>query len=205
MGKVALYARVSTDDKDQNPETQLFALRRYCQERGLEVFREYVDKKRAKDYRGRKEWAQLLKDMRRRLFHCIIVYKIDRMSREARYTLNILKDFEDRSVRFISITQDVDTSTATGRTFTQMLAVMAESESGITGERVKSGIARHIAEGKPWGPKPLNIPLEVINGAIKKTGSVAAAARELKCSRAYIYKILSQNTGKNPRVKKGGK
>ena len=62
--KVALYARVSTDDKEQNPETQLFAMRNLCRDAGWEVHQEYVDRARAKDYLHRKAWQQLQKDAR---------------------------------------------------------------------------------------------------------------------------------------------
>ena len=51
---VALYARVSTTDKDQNPETQLIQLREYCQTQGWTVYREYVDQAPAQDIAHRK-------------------------------------------------------------------------------------------------------------------------------------------------------
>lgn len=189
--KAALYARVSTEDKDQNPETQLYALRKYCDENGVEVYQEYVDYARAKDYRRRKRWDQLLKDMRRRLFNTILVYKLDRMSREARYTLNIHNEMQERNIRFVSITQDIDTSNTGGRMFFYMLAIWAETESGFISDRVKSGIERYRAEGNGWGRKPLNISREKVLYALEgNAGNKTQAARQLGCSRAYINRVL---------------
>ena len=51
--KAALYARVSTADKDQNTEVQLSKLRDYCQEMGWIVYREYVDEASAADFLGK--------------------------------------------------------------------------------------------------------------------------------------------------------
>ena len=60
--KVALYARVSTSDRDQNPETQLMALRDFCRTFGWEIVAEYVDVASARDLALRSEWKRLLDD-----------------------------------------------------------------------------------------------------------------------------------------------
>ena len=65
---VALYARVSTDDKHQDPETQLNALRNFCESAGIEIYREYIDHARAKDWKRRNAWKELQKDARQRRF-----------------------------------------------------------------------------------------------------------------------------------------
>jgi DNA invertase Pin-like site-specific DNA recombinase len=59
---VALYARVSTQDKEQNPEVQLVALREYCELAEWEIHGEYVDKASAGDLVGRTAWTRLMKD-----------------------------------------------------------------------------------------------------------------------------------------------
>ena len=60
--RVALYARVSTSDRDQDPETQLMAIRDYCKAQSWQVAREYVDHASARDMAHRKAWRQLLDD-----------------------------------------------------------------------------------------------------------------------------------------------
>jgi DNA invertase Pin-like site-specific DNA recombinase len=204
--KVALYARVSTDDKEQNPETQLYALRQYCVDRDHVIFKEYVDKARARDYRGRKQWTQLLKDMRQRKFQAILVWKLDRMSRDWIYTVNIIRDFEDRGIKFVSITQDIiDTTTAAGQIGISVLGIIAESESRTTSERVRAGMARAKAEGRPVGRKPLGISSLTICEALSVCNNVAQAARQLKCSVPYIYKILKPLGLNASKIAKGEK
>jgi len=80
---IALYARVSTDDKDQDPETQLYALRHWAADNGWPEWniREYVDRAEATDYRGRKAWNQLIKDARAGRETVIAVLRLDRAFR----------------------------------------------------------------------------------------------------------------------------
>ena len=71
---VAVYARVSTSDKDQNPETQLLALRDYCEAQGWHIFREYVDEAPANDQRRRTSWRNLLDDASKKRFQGVVVF-----------------------------------------------------------------------------------------------------------------------------------
>jgi len=82
--KVALYARVSTDDKEQNPETQLYALRNFCRDASWEIHQEYVDRARAKDYKHREAWQQLQKDARQHKFKAVLVFGLTGLSGRSR-------------------------------------------------------------------------------------------------------------------------
>ena len=68
MTRVALYARVSTSDRDQDPETQLIALRDFVNANGIEVHREYVDRAPANDLVHRTAWRDLLDDAAKKRF-----------------------------------------------------------------------------------------------------------------------------------------
>jgi len=154
--KVALYARVSTDDKEQDPETQLYALRQFCQDAGHEVYQEYVDRARAKDYVHRKAWRQLQKDARQHKFKALLVFRLDRAFRSVRECLNCLEDWQERGIAFRSLKEDaIDTTTSQGRFMLEVLAAVAELESAIIGERVSAGMARAKAQGNSIGRKPL--------------------------------------------------
>lgn len=188
--KVAIYARVSTDDKGQNPETQLLQLREFCQRAGWEVYREYVDQARARDYRHRMAWADLLRGAHQRRFQCVLVYKLDRAFRSVRDCCNQVEDWESKGIKFACSSQDIDTSSPMGRYFLHNLAAFAELESSLIGDRVTSGIRRVRAEGKPWGRKPLQLSSQSICETVAEEGSVGLAADRLSCSVAYIYKVL---------------
>lgn len=137
--KAAIYARVSTDDKDQNPETQLRILREFCARAGWEVTGEYVDQARAKDYPRRIRWQQLNKDARQHLFKVVVVYKLDRAFRHVKECLNCLEDWTERGIAFKCVTQDaVDTTTSMGRFVLQILAAAAELESSLIWQASKS-------------------------------------------------------------------
>lgn len=190
--KVALYARVSTDDKNQNPETQLYALREFCQRANWEIAGEYVDYARAKDYNRRVNWQQMLKAARQRNFGAVLVFRLDRAFRSVRECSNTVQDWLDRGIGFKSIREDViDTTTSQGRFILHIMAAVAELESSIIGERVSAGMTRAKAEGKPIGRKALNIPSQTIYETLARhQENRSAAAKELKCSRAYINKII---------------
>lgn len=199
----ALYARVSTDDKGQNPETQLLPMREFCQRAGWDVYREYVDQARARDYVHRVAWRELEKDAHQRRFKIVLVYKLDRAWRSVQECCNTLADWQSRGIEFVAVTQDIDTSTAMGRYFLHTLAAVAELESALISDRVTAGIRRRRAEGKRWGRPALDIPSQLMCERLADLGRVSSVARELNCSVPYIYKVLTPR-GINPaQVAKG--
>lgn len=192
--KVALYARVSTGDKEQTPETQLYALRKYCERVEWEIVEEYVDIAQAKDYRKRKAWQKLQKDARQYKFRVVVVFKLDRAFRSVRECENCLSDWQDRNIAFKCITQDViDTTTAMGKFVLQVMAAAAELESSLISDRVKAGMERARNEGKHLGRPSKGITLDNIVNALKEGGNISAAARSLKISRASIHRICRIN------------
>jgi len=197
--KVALYARVSTDDKEQNPETQLYALRNFCRDAGWEIHQEYVDRARAKDYKHREAWQQLQKDARQHKFKSVLVFRLDRAFRSVRECSNLVADWKERGITFKSIKEDIiDTGTSQGWFMLHLMAAMAELESAVIGERVAAGMARARAEGKPIGRKLLGVSVITIYDALHNYKNIAKAASELKCSRAYLYQELAKY-GTNPK------
>jgi DNA invertase Pin-like site-specific DNA recombinase len=190
--KVAIYARVSTDDKGQDPETQLYALRGFCERAGWEIFKIYVDQARAKDFNHRTAWRELLEDVKQRQFKAVLVYKLDRAFRSVRECCNYVHDWDERGIKFIASTQDIDTTTAMGRYFLHNLAAVAELESALTSDRVTAGIARTRAQGKPWGRKPKPFDWGKVFEALKHD-TVTDVARDTGYSRARIYRAIKEN------------
>ncbi len=112
--KVAIYARVSTSDRDQNPETQLMPLRDFCLAQGWEVFKEYVDQAPANDLAHRIAWRELLDDAAKRKFTVVVVFKLDRAFRSVKHMHDTLAVWEVVGVSFKSVREQFDTSTAAG-------------------------------------------------------------------------------------------
>src|SRR5579859_8191727 len=120
--RVALYARVSTRDKDQDPELQLDAMRAYVATRGWMAV-EYVDLAAAGDLAHRSAWARLRSDVAQRKVDLVLVWKLDRAFRSTLHALATLRDFEHAGVGFRSLTQpELDTTSATGRLVFTILA-----------------------------------------------------------------------------------
>lgn len=161
MNRVALYARVSHAGGDQNPETQLAALRAYAAAREWEIAGEYVDLAPAigaRDARGGfvglPEWRRLWADCRARKVDVIAVWKLDRAFRSSRQALNGLAAMRERGIEFVCTTQPIDTTTPQGRFVYAILAAAAEMERELISERTRAGHDRARAEGIRIGRPP---------------------------------------------------
>lgn len=149
--RAALYARVSTRDKEQNPETQLVALREHARAQGWEVTREYVDQASALDMRGRVAWRELLKDAQLRKFDSVVVLRLDRAFRSVSDLHHTLESWQPLGVEFVSLREGFDTKTAAGRLIMNFLAAFAEFELSLIRERIADGLAKAKGQGKHLG------------------------------------------------------
>ena len=149
--KIAIYARVSTSDKEQNVETQLMPLREFCAAQGWQIVAEYVDHAPANDHAHRVRWRDLLDDATRKKFTVVLVFKLDRAFRSVKHMHDTLAAWEVVGVSFKSVREQFDTSTALGRLLLNLLASLAEFELELIRERVKAGMDRARRQGKRIG------------------------------------------------------
>lgn len=149
--RAALYARVSTADREQDPETQLLELRGLCHGLGWTIAGVYVDHASALDYRGRVEWRQLLEAARRRHFDVVVVWKLDRFARSTTDALMWLEQLRGAGVGLKVATQDIDTTSAHGRLVFEILAAVSEFERELARDRIRAGMERARAAGKSLG------------------------------------------------------
>ncbi len=149
MSNVAIYARVS--DSSQIIETQLIPLREYCQRVGYKEVKEYVDHGFSGKDNNRPAFERLMVDIRQGKVDCIICYKLDRIGRSLRHLLNLFDEFRNRKVSFISLSQNIDTSTAEGRMFLNMLMVLSQYERELVVARTLDGLQRARKQGKRLG------------------------------------------------------
>ena len=149
--KVALSARVSTSDKEQDPETQLMPMREFCAAQALEIYDEYIDHALANDLAHRNRWRDLLDDAARKKFSVVLVFKLDRAFRSVKHMHDTLAAWELVGVSFRSLREQFDTTTALGRLLMNLLAALAEFELEMIRERVKAGMDRARLQGKHIG------------------------------------------------------
>ena len=126
-------------------------LNEYCQRRGWTVEGEYIDVgvSGAKD--SRPELNRLMADAKRRRFDSVLVWKLDRFGRSLRHLVNAIAELESIGVAFVSLTDNLDLSTPSGRLMFQVIAAMGEFERELIRERVRSGMRNARDKGARIG------------------------------------------------------
>jgi len=149
MKKTAGYIRVSTEEqaKKYGLNVQREKIKAYCELYGYENLKWYEDDTTGKNI-NRPGLQKLLKDVEDGKIERVIVFKADRLSRKLRDLLAIIEDvFEPQNCAFISISEQFDTSTPTGKAFLQMLGTFAELERNTIVYRTTSGRVQKAKEG----------------------------------------------------------
>jgi DNA invertase Pin-like site-specific DNA recombinase len=148
--RAALYARVSTLN-GQHPEMQLSELREYGARRGWQIVGEYVDEGVSGAKESRPQLNRLMSDAHRRKFDLIAVWKVDRFGRSLKHLVNALADLDSLGVAFVSLRDNLDLSTPSGRLMFQVIGAMSEFERSLIQERVRAGLRNAVARGVRLG------------------------------------------------------
>jgi DNA invertase Pin-like site-specific DNA recombinase len=190
MNKCALYARVSTKNNGQNPETQLLPLREYAKARGLTIVEEFVDNgvSGAKDRRPALD--ALMTAAGKGAFDVVLVWKFDRFARSTRHLVLSLEFFHSVGIHFISQTEAIDTSTPMGQMIFTVLGAVAELERSLIKERVHSGLARARKEGKTLGRPRVIVDHDKVLGLRADGQTVRAIASRLGITKSTVQNIV---------------
>jgi DNA invertase Pin-like site-specific DNA recombinase len=172
MMNVVLYARVSKDRcrkcgklegeqhagedhpfHGQDPEAQLQPLREFCKTRGWLIVHEYIDEgwSGAKESRPHLDELMAAVNAKAQNFKAVVVWKFDRFFRSTQHMLKVLETFQQKKLEFISLTEQIDTSTPVGKLVFTLLAAIAEFERSLIAERIRNGMKKQGA--KRPGPK----------------------------------------------------
>jgi DNA invertase Pin-like site-specific DNA recombinase len=190
--KTAVYARVSTSDKGQDPEMQLRELREYCERRGWTITSEYVDVGVSGSKDSRPELNKLMADAKQRRFDAILCWKLDRFGRSLKHLVSALGEFEALGVAFVSLRDSFDLTTPAGRLMFNMVASFAEFERDLIRERVRAGIANRRAKGFRVGRKPVSIDSAKLQALRSEGCTIREIADALGVSRGLVHKTLSE-------------
>jgi DNA invertase Pin-like site-specific DNA recombinase len=193
MKRAAIYARVSTRNGHQDPETQLLALRQVAQRAGWQIAGEYVDHgiSGAKGRDKRPEFDRLLKDATRRQFDIVMAWSVDRLGRSLQDLVAFLGDLHAQGVDLYLHIQGIDTTTPGGKALFQMMGVFAEFERAIIQERVCAGLAKARAQGKRLGrPKVSSVVERSIQAARAAGKGQLAIARDLRVGVGTVRRVL---------------
>jgi DNA invertase Pin-like site-specific DNA recombinase len=175
------YARVSTTDQDT--AIQIAALRAA----GCTVIRE--EKASGTTTEGRPELATVLAFLQ--AGDVLVVTRIDRLARSIGDLQVIVRDLRAKGAALACTEQPVDTATAAGKAFLDMLGVFAEFETNLRKERQLEGIAKAKAEGRYQG-RPQTLPVDEVRRLKAEGMGATAIATKLGMGRASVYRLLAE-------------
>ena len=190
--RAALYARVSTHDKGQDPEAQLAEMREYCRRMGWEIYREYVDYESGSKVE-REEFQEMLNDARLKKFDILLVWKLDRLARSMKQLIETLDNLRAWNIEFKVITQDIDTTTPHGKLLFHIIAAFAEFERELIRERVRAGIAKAKKKGVKVGRPPRELDRKILERILndrEKGLSYGQLSKKYRIPKTTIYSIL---------------
>ena len=187
--RAALYARVSTTGHGQDPEMQLRELREYCQRRGWDMAGEFIDVGISGAKEKRVALDRLIAGAHRRRFDAVVVWKFDRFARSVSHLLRALETFQSLGIEFVSLSEQMDTSTPTGKMVFTVLGAVAELERSLIAERVRAGLRNARAKGKRLGRPRKSLDSGRIAALRAQGAGWRAIAKELKVGVGTLYRF----------------
>jgi DNA invertase Pin-like site-specific DNA recombinase len=150
----------------------------FCDRRGWELAGSYIDNGISGSKESRPELDRLMADAHRRRFDTVIVWKFDRFARSVSHLLRALETFKALGIDFVSLSEQVDTSTPTGKMVFTVLGAVAELERSLIAERVRAGIRNARAKGKRLGRPRVGVDPAMIAALRSQGHSWGAIHRE---------------------------
>jgi len=165
---------------------QLRELRDYSERRGWTIAGEYVDAGISGSKDSRPELNRLMADAHKRRFDVVCVWKFDRFARSVSHLLRALETFKALGIEFVSFSEQMDTSTPTGKMVFTVLGAVADLERSLIAERVRAGLRNARAKGKRLGRPTAKVSDVEIRKLLARGVSMQAVADRLGCSAATI-------------------
>ena len=181
--RTAIYIRVSTQEQaieGYSIQAQTERLQAYCKAKGWGVFHTYTDAGFSGSNMERLALSQLLEDVEAGRVDCVLVYKLDRLSRSQKDTLHMIEDiFLANGCDFVSTSENFDTSTPLGRAMIGILSVFAQLEREQIRERMAMGRTERAKSGLWQGGGWIPIGYDYVDGKLVRNPIRAAAVRDI--------------------------
>ena len=189
--RAALYARVSTHH-GQDVGLQLDELRQVAGQRGWLVQAEFVDEGISGSKDSRPELDRMMAAARAGKLDLVAVWKFDRFARSTSHLVTALEEFRVLGVAFVSLREQVDTSTPMGKAMFTIIAAISELERDLIRERVIAGVRRAQAMGKHCGRPKREIDLRATKALLAQDLSVRQVANMLGLPRSTLQRRLRE-------------
>ncbi len=190
--RVGLYARVSTNHQDV--QMQLSELRAVAAQRGWDIVQEYADEGISGSSTARPGLDAMINDVRSGKLSMVVVWKMDRLGRSLSHLLQLLDEFNQLGVGFVSL-RDAGFDTVDSpsrRLLLGLIAVFCEYERSIILERVKAGVQRAKDQGKHCGRPVLKTDTRPILALKEKGHSIREISEMLNLSRGTVWRRLKE-------------
>jgi DNA invertase Pin-like site-specific DNA recombinase len=188
--RAAVYARVST--AEQRLDAQRDELARYVAARGWTIACEFDDRGVSGSRDRRPGLDGLLAAVRRREVDVVVVAGFDRFARSVRHLVDALAEFGALGVQFVSVREQIDTTTPGGRMAFHVFAAVAEFERELIRERVRAGMAAARRRGKRVGRPRRVFDLDAARAVLGAGGSRRAAARAAGVGARTLARALAE-------------
>ena len=190
--RVALYARVSTDE--QTAKNQIRELRAVAERHGWTIAEEYVDHalSGSKGRDQRPAFDKMLKAAVRKAFDVLAAWSVDRLGRSLQHLVSFLDEIHSKRIDLYLHQQGIDTTTPAGKALFQMCGVFAEFERSMIQERVKAGLARARAQGKILGRPRVPAKVEAQVRSLRAKGrGIHTIAKEAGVGVGTVQRIIN--------------
>jgi DNA invertase Pin-like site-specific DNA recombinase len=199
--RAAIYGRVSTTNHGQDVTLQTRELGQFVKARGWNAVDEYVDEGISGTKDRRPALDRLMSDAHKRKFDVVVCWRFDRFARSVSHLLRALETFNALGIAFVSLTENVDTTTPTGKMIFTVLGAVAELERSLIVERVRAGLRNARAKGKTLGRPRIAVDTARIDRLRASGLSWPKIAAEMSMSVGTVYQAarsLSKIPSKSP-------
>ncbi len=155
--RIVGYVRVSTEDQAREGVSlaaQEERIRAFAFATGRELDEIVIDAGESAKTLNRPGLARILNDLRAGVIEAVIVLKLDRLTRSVRDLADLLDAFQKHDAALVSVSESLDTSTASGRLMLNLLASVSQWEREAIGERTADALAHKRSQGRVYGPVP---------------------------------------------------
>lgn len=200
MKKVALYARVSTNLQEKGLEAQELALIDFCKKNNITNYNIYSDKNISGTKSSRPQLNKLMNEVESNSISKVIVYSFSRFARSTKHLLDAAEIFKGNNIEFVSLSENIDTSTPIGNAFFTIISAIAQLERELISERVKNGLKNAKAKGKRIG-RPKKVPTDSVLEFHRQGYTTRQISKIVKFSHTCVAKEIRNNSCKQTPTK----
>lgn len=185
LNKICLYARVSTADQSSGLESQVRALKEYCRMNNIQDALLFTDENQSGAKSSRPGLDRMMQMVRDKKVEKVISYSLSRLGRSTTHLLKLMDEMNKCGVKFVSLSERLETETPAGRMIFTVLAAVSQLERELIVERVKNGLANARAKGKQIG-RVKKRDSTLIRSLLKAGMSFRQVAVLAKCSHGSV-------------------